>query len=156
MIIRPASEEDLAAIEALAKATPHAPAWTAGTYQRMLQADPPQSARHIVLLAQAAESDGLLGFAVFSISADEAELEAIAVLPVAQRKGIGKALLHAGCNSVDVAGARVVHLEVRRSNSAAVHLYRTAGFLETGLRPRYYTGPVEDAVLMQWRPTQKS
>jgi ribosomal-protein-alanine N-acetyltransferase len=42
----------------------------------------------------------------------------------------------------------VVLLEVRVSNQAAASLYRSFGFREVGIRPRYYADNGEDALLM--------
>jgi ribosomal-protein-alanine N-acetyltransferase len=46
-------------------------------------------------------------------------------------------------------GAHFAFLEVRASNVAAQHLYREFDFEAVGLRRRYYTHPVEDAVIMR-------
>jgi ribosomal protein S18 acetylase RimI-like enzyme len=43
---------------------------------------------------------------------------------------------------------REVLLEVRASNQRARDFYRSLGWNETGIRPRYYADPEEDAVLM--------
>jgi ribosomal-protein-alanine N-acetyltransferase len=43
---------------------------------------------------------------------------------------------------------RLVLLEVRRSNSAAIQLYRKLGFSVTGVRPGYYADNQEDAIEM--------
>ena len=40
-------------------------------------------------------------------------------------------------------------LEVRAQNSAAQALYRSLGFVQTGLRRNFYATPADDAVLMQ-------
>ncbi|HEX7597469.1 MAG TPA: ribosomal-protein-alanine N-acetyltransferase, partial [Polyangia bacterium] len=42
-----------------------------------------------------------------------------------------------------------VELEVRRSNEAALGLYRRFGFVEVGMRPRYYEDNDEDAIVMR-------
>ena len=47
------------------------------------------------------------------------------------------------------AGAQDVFLEVRAQNSAAQALYRSLGFVQTGLRRNFYATPADDAVLMQ-------
>ncbi len=39
-------------------------------------------------------------------------------------------------------------LEVRVSNVAAITLYERMGFLEAGIRPKYYTDNQEDALIM--------
>jgi ribosomal-protein-alanine N-acetyltransferase len=41
-------------------------------------------------------------------------------------------------------------LEVRVSNAGAIALYRELGFVDHGVRPRYYTDNNEDALIM-WR-----
>jgi len=41
-------------------------------------------------------------------------------------------------------------LEVRVSNDAAIRLYRGRGFVDSGVRPRYYSDNREDALIM-WR-----
>ena len=46
-------------------------------------------------------------------------------------------------------GAQDVFLEVRAQNSAAQALYRSLGFVQTGLRRNFYATPADDAVLMQ-------
>jgi ribosomal-protein-alanine N-acetyltransferase len=43
---------------------------------------------------------------------------------------------------------RYVTLEVRRSNAAAIELYRRLGFEAVGVRPKYYVEDNEDAVVM--------
>ena len=45
-------------------------------------------------------------------------------------------------------GVRTVHLEVRRSNQAAIALYRQLGFEQVGERRGYYRDNGEDALLM--------
>jgi len=37
---------------------------------------------------------------------------------------------------------------VRASNAAALRFYERHGFQITGRRPRYYDGPIEDALLL--------
>ena len=44
-------------------------------------------------------------------------------------------------------------LEVRVSNLAARSLYQKLGFVEVGVRPRYYEDTGEDAVLMDYAIT---
>ena len=41
-----------------------------------------------------------------------------------------------------------ITLEVRKSNLPAIKLYEKAGFENMGIRPRFYTEPEEDAVIM--------
>jgi ribosomal-protein-alanine N-acetyltransferase len=45
-------------------------------------------------------------------------------------------------------GARRATLEVRRSNAAAIALYERLGFRVCAVRPRYYSRPDEDALIL--------
>jgi ribosomal-protein-alanine acetyltransferase len=91
----------------------------------------------------------ILGFAVASVVAPEAELETIAVAPQFQRRGLGALLLRALAAELRKEYVREVLLEVRASNRTALGFYRAQGFEETGRRVRYYADPEEDAVLMR-------
>jgi ribosomal-protein-alanine N-acetyltransferase len=46
-------------------------------------------------------------------------------------------------------GAEAVELEVRASSAGAIALYAGLGFVGVGRRPKYYSGPEDDAVLMR-------
>jgi ribosomal-protein-alanine N-acetyltransferase len=50
-----------------------------------------------------------------------------------------------------IAHVQELFLEVRASNRAALALYLSLGFSQTGRRPRYYIDPVEDALLLTLR-----
>ena len=54
-----------------------------------------------------------------------------------------------GVYALCLQGAQDVFLEVRAQNSAAQALYRSLGFVQTGLRRNFYATPADDAVLMQ-------
>jgi len=66
-----------------------------------------------------------------------------------QRKGLASALLVELYERVGDESARFT-LEVRRSNSVAIHLYEREGFRAAGTRRRYYQDNGEDALVM-WR-----
>ncbi len=102
----------------------------------------------------AAERDGkLVGYAVCWTTVDEAELGNVAVAPEARRCRVGETLVMAVVEQVRRRGARACFLEVRESNTAAQRLYRRCGFETVGRRPRYYSRPVEDALIMRLRLT---
>ena len=73
-------------------------------------------------------------------------------------RGIGRQLLASGLASVSAAGFRRVELEVFSSNSAAVSLYRKAGFVTEGIKrsARDLDGRVEDLIQMAWYPPPAS
>jgi ribosomal-protein-alanine N-acetyltransferase len=66
-----------------------------------------------------------------------------------QRRGLASAMLAELYARVDDEQARFT-LEVRRSNSVAIHLYEREGFRAAGTRRRYYQDNGEDALVM-WR-----
>jgi ribosomal-protein-alanine acetyltransferase len=93
----------------------------------------------------------VVGFAVASVVAPEAELETIAVAREWQRRGVARRLFAELSAELSAAGVQDVHLEVRESNETAVAFYRVLGFQESGRRRGYYADPVEDAVLLRLR-----
>jgi ribosomal-protein-alanine N-acetyltransferase len=100
-------------------------------------------------VAEAPETRAVAGFAVASLLAPQAELESIAVAAESQRRGLARRLVAALAADLRPARIMEVVLEVRVSNLPALALYRALGFTESGRRPRYYSDPVEDAVLMR-------
>lgn len=88
------------------------------------------------------------GFLLAWDVADEVHLLDLVVAREARRAGFGTALVNALLAHARERGARLVLLEVRRSNDAAQALYRKAGFVSDGERPAYYADG-EDAVLMR-------
>jgi [ribosomal protein S18]-alanine N-acetyltransferase len=92
------------------------------------------------------EGDNLSGHIGLKLISGEAHVVTLAVRPERRRRGFARALIEAALGDPVSAGARYLHLEVRPSNVAARVLYRSLGFDETGVRPRYYGD--EDALLM--------
>jgi ribosomal-protein-alanine N-acetyltransferase len=91
-----------------------------------------------------------LAFLATWLVQDELHILNIATHVGHRRRGHGRALLHHALGFAREHAVRLVLLEVRRSNSAAIELYRKLGFVAMGLRARYY-GDEEDAVEMLLR-----
>ena len=89
-----------------------------------------------------------VGFALAWHAADEVHLLDLAVDPGARRRGVARQLVGAVLGYAREARARLVLLEVRASNAAAIALYQSAGFSENGVRRGYYSDNGEDAVEM--------
>ena len=90
----------------------------------------------------------IIGFSGLWLMVDEAHVTTIATHPGYRGRGIGELLLS---SLIDIAyriGARNVTLEVRVSNYVAQSLYRKYGFVEAGVRRRYYSDNHEDAYIM--------
>lgn len=152
MDVRIATEADLAAVQEIADTSPGAPHWSVAHLRAYLPLETfagPGGVRRVLLCAF--DGEMVAGFAagtLLTVTA-EAELESIAVRESARRGGVGRLLLLSLMDWARVEGAHVMRLEVRRGNLAALRLYESAGFLKAGERRAYYSGPVEDAVLME-------
>lgn len=96
-----------------------------------------------VWLILARGGEGVLGFALARIVADEAELLLLAVRAAAQRRGIGRNLIEDFEAIARARGAVRLHLEVREGNHA-FSLYERAGFGLVGRRRDYYSGQKGD------------
>ena len=88
------------------------------------------------------------GFAAYWRVLDEMHINNLAVHPVMRERGLGRLLLRETLNAAHAMGIRRATLEVRRSNTPALRLYEAAGFRLTGVRPNYYSQPVEDALVL--------
>ena len=82
------------------------------------------------------------------ITVDEGQITNIAVHPDHRRKGYGTAITRSLLRHAKDAKLESVSLEVRASNTAAINLYKEAGFVEAGRRKGFYTKPTEDALVM--------
>jgi [ribosomal protein S18]-alanine N-acetyltransferase len=80
-----------------------------------------------------------IGFALFRVILDEAELLLLAVGKDSQRTGVGATLLKELLTEAKANGIKTVHLEVRENNDAR-RFYTRNGFTETGHRKNYYRG----------------
>lgn len=96
------------------------------------------------------EDDAVTGYCNFRMIAGEGELMRIAVDPSARGKGYGKMLMERLNACAAAKQISDITLEVRASNKAAIHLYEAFQFRTEAVRNRYYTHPVEDALIM-WR-----
>lgn len=90
----------------------------------------------------------LTGYALGYVDA-ELHLASLAVDEGYRRQGWGGFLLSEILTRARARKCEVCHLEVRASNVAAQKLYQKFGFEVSGTQPRFYTDPVEDAVLMK-------
>ena len=89
-----------------------------------------------------------LAYLVAWFAADEAHLANLAVDPARRRQGLAQMLLDDFVSEARRREARMVLLEVRRSNAAAQEFYGKNGFYRVNVRPRYYRDNGEDALVM--------
>jgi ribosomal-protein-alanine N-acetyltransferase len=90
----------------------------------------------------------IYGFVIYWSVHDEQHILNIATDPLHRRKSVARRLMVAAIEQGRARGARLVTLEVRRSNLPAITLYRDLGFRAVGIRPNYYADEGEDAVVM--------
>lgn len=96
-----------------------------------------------------AEQDGkIIGYAGAWVILDESHITNIAVLKEHRGQGMGKRLTHGLLQYLSNLGATYATLEVRRSNEIAQNLYKSLGFVQLGVRKRYYADNGEDALIM--------
>ncbi len=96
----------------------------------------------------ARDEDGVpVAFLIAWHVADELHVLNVATRADQRRRGIARALLDRAVAYSRARAVKHVLLEVRRSNRAAIALYRAVGFFAMGVRARYYPDD-EDAVEM--------
>lgn len=97
----------------------------------------------------AVDDSKLIGYAIIMTVLDESELYRIAVDKEFRGRGIARELMHFILEDVGLSSCHMMTLEVRKSNEAAIGLYKCLDFMELSIRKSYYTNPSEDAVIMQ-------
>lgn len=135
-------EEDLTAVAAL-EATAFPTPWSEEQYRVVM--------RHggCVLFGAWLES-ALAGYIAVAMQPGTGEMEVynIAVAEELRRGGIGKKLLGLALEAAAGNGVSRAILEVRRSNTPAIALYRSLGFEQAGERKGYYHDTGEDALVL--------
>jgi len=144
MIVRPFEKGDLDAAGALAEKA-FGRAWT----KEMLEKDIANEQAHYLCAVENGEVAGYIGY--WQVL-DEGHVMTVAVAEEKRGQGIGETLVREMIRSGEKRGILYWTLEVRCGNLAAVKLYEKAGFKLAGVRPRYYSDPVEDAGIYWLRP----
>jgi ribosomal-protein-alanine N-acetyltransferase len=96
----------------------------------------------------ASHANHVVAFLIAWHVADELHVLNVATAVPMRRRGVATAIMNEAIAYARQSRVRIVLLEVRRSNRAAIRLYRTLGFSAMGLRPNYYSNDGEDAVEM--------
>jgi len=109
---------------------------------------------NLMLVARVANSKeqqrsfSLAGYIVARMGADELHINNVAVRENYRGRGIGRSLLEMILTEGIKGGASRAFLELRAGNDAALALYEKCGFRVTARRQKYYSEPVEDALVM--------
>ncbi len=93
----------------------------------------------------------LVGYGVMSTGAGEAHILNLCVGEAFRCRGFGRHLMLALIERAAAAGVGDAFLEVRPSNTAAIRLYQSMGFVQLGMRRGYYQAAVgrEDAAVLK-------
>lgn len=113
--------------------------WTSSILKSELEND---LSKYIV----AKDENQIVGFAGIIILPDDVEITNIVTKKNERKKGIGKRLLD---KLIQMAFElkKDISLEVNEVNTAAINLYKKAGFEEVGIRKKYYNG-INNAIIM--------
>jgi ribosomal-protein-alanine N-acetyltransferase len=139
--IRPARESDLDDVAAIERSVFNDP-WTRRSFVDLV------GQRQVVFLV-AVDGKSVVGYAIVLLTPPESELANLAVSRLMQHQGLGKRLLRDVVSAARAQGGKEMFLEVRASNAAAIALYSGEGFTAVGRRVRYYSRPIEDAIVMR-------
>jgi len=147
LVIEPMRREDLPDVLAIEVASFSLP-WTEEMFVNELGPET-LAAMLVARVPGAGAPPPVVGYICVWLVSDELHINNLAVHPRWRKRGIARELLRAGLEHGRRGGAGAAFLEVRASNLAAQGLYRQFHFEPVGVRPRYYTHPVEDAVIMR-------
>jgi [ribosomal protein S18]-alanine N-acetyltransferase len=139
-MIRALESRDIDAVLAIQSTCPEIAQWTVWDYHRVARGE----------MAGWVEEEGreLAGFLVARRVSSDLEILNFAVRDAYRRRGIGAELLRSALEWAQSLQVTHAILEVRASNLAALRFYERYKFEVVGRRPRYYTAPIEDALLL--------
>ena len=143
LFIRPMVKNDLAEIMKIEYLSFNEP-WSEKTFIHELSEPKPFSFSCVL---RKKENQQILGYTYFWILLHEVHLLTLAISPHLRNHGLGSFLLQWVLEKGKEKKASVAFLEVRSSNTAAIHLYKKHAFQESSRRKDYYTHPREDALI---------
>lgn len=93
------------------------------------------------------EDENCIGFIDFWITFDSASLAKVAIFPMYRKQGYARKLMNFMIAECEQAMCENITLEVRVSNTSAIALYETLGFININIKKQYYDNG-EDALYM--------
>lgn len=118
--------------------------WKREDFKDLLEHD--ESVYMVILL------DGfIIGAAGYTFNGFEGYINNVVIDEDFRGKGYSKVLMESLLNHGREEGINEYTLEVRVSNTPAVKLYESLGFVSEGVRKNFYERPVEDAFVMWLR-----
>jgi len=140
-VIRPMSCADLAEVASIERVA-HTPGWSEENFLREMS----NACGHAFV---AHHEHRIVGYLVFWMICDETHLLNLTIHPDSRRCGVGKKLMAFLIRFSHRHGVTWIGLEVRRSNHAALGIYRTFGFRKKSVRRAYYQDNHEDGIVME-------
>jgi ribosomal-protein-alanine N-acetyltransferase len=140
--LRPMAEADLPRIHRIELASYDFP-WSQGNFADSMSAGYSMWVR---------EAEGeIIGYYAMMAAAGEAHLLNLTIAPIWRGHGLGRDLLEHCLACARDHRAERLFLEVRASNTAAIALYHSSGFVDLALRRGYYPARDgrEDALIMK-------
>lgn len=146
VLIRSMAISDLPEVIAIEQATFSDP-WTEDDFKGS-SSDP--NNRYLI-----AQADGkVAGYCGYWGVAGEGHICNVAVKREYRGRKIAYRMMRHMIDEALLRGITSLTLEVRESNTAAIKLYESLGFISAGIRKGFYIKPKEDAVIMWFRPIQ--
>jgi len=136
--LRPAGEQDIAALVALEEVSFSTDQLAARNFRKLLRAG---NCALTVAYADAGDGQSLLAgyvLVLFRRNTSVARIYSIAVAAPFRGKRIGAALLAAAESAARQAGSRVIRLEVRPDNVGAIALYENQGYRRFAVVTGFY------------------
>lgn len=139
-LVRRMTEQDVDAVVAIEEQVFTLP-WSKESYLGELKN---QFATYLVCDKEAQ----VAGYVGIWVVFEEAHITNVAVAPPWRGQGLGRVLMEEAEKVARQKNALRILLEVRPSNYAALSLYQSLGYMETGRRKGYYSDNGEDAIIM--------
>lgn len=138
--------DDIARVRAIDRAS-FANPWDEKLFIGAIRAD---FAEAWVVRDARAGARSVVGFLTAARRERTLRLYSLAVAESFRGQGLARLLLDRLRRRCLELGLNRIALEVRHANRSALGLYRSIGFVQTGLKRAYYPDTGEDAVLMAW------
>lgn len=106
-----------------------------------------QNENYIYFVLKDKEKNNILGYIAISYVLDTIDILSIVIKKDYQKKGFGSILLEYVIEFSKNNDVSSILLEVRSSNLPAIKLYEKYNFEKINTRKKYYSNPVEDALI---------
>jgi [ribosomal protein S18]-alanine N-acetyltransferase len=142
LAIRPMRALDVAEVVAIERASYQFP-WSEGIFRDCLRVG------YVCRVVSTPQL--LMGYGVMSCGAGEAHILNLCIGETFRCRGLGRSLMLSLLERAAALGVGEAFLEVRPSNTAAIRLYLSMGFVQVGVRRGYYQalGGREDAAVLK-------